>query len=110
MPLDLCSCGKDNLVRLYDVPAQSSAAQPRCTAVCVGHTESVSAVVCSRAGRGSKAFAVSGSRDLTLKVWHVPQHDDASSNNDSLSLLPSVKFFVVFFKKNKEIYFIFFPP
>lgn len=87
-------------MRLYDVPAQSSAAQPRCTAVCVGHTESVSAVVCSRAGRGSKAFAVSGSRDLTLKVWHVPQHDD--DNNDSSSLLPSVKFLLFVPEKKKK--------
>jgi hypothetical protein len=42
---------------------------PRCIAVCVGHTESVGAVVCSsHVARGRRAFVVSGSRDLTLKV------------------------------------------
>lgn len=52
-------------------------------AVCVGHTESVGAVVCSRVARGGKAFVVSGSRDLTLKVWPVSGDANVAATSES---------------------------
>jgi U3 small nucleolar RNA-associated protein 13 len=69
----LVTCAKDRSLRVYQIASDRA---PRCIAVCEGHTESVGAVACTSATRGSEAFVISGSRDTTLKVWHVGDPTD----------------------------------
>jgi U3 small nucleolar RNA-associated protein 13 len=63
----LVSSGKDNTVRFWQLNPT-----PRCICVCEGHSEAVGVTRFSRNIPSIKnpLFAVSGSRDRTLKVWN----------------------------------------
>lgn len=73
----LSTCGKDKSMRLWHIPSG------RCIAVATGHTEAIGATALSRkigrydvggksATNGGGAFAVTASRDKTLKKWALP--------------------------------------
>ena len=55
---------QDRTVRVWQLQDGAFA----CTAVGVGHTEAVSAVVLSH---GKQSFLVSSSKDTTMKVWDL---------------------------------------
>jgi len=73
---------KDNTVRFW-----SLLPTPRCVAVCEGHSEAVGAVRFSRLMPSAKnsLFAVSGSRDRTLKLWNAQNLLSLSSASASKS-------------------------
>ncbi len=84
LSIDVSPCGrylvtasKDKTMRLWHI------ASKRCLAVATGHTEAVGSVALSNkigcydvggraAGNGAGAFAVTASKDRTLKVWCLP--------------------------------------
>jgi WD40 repeat protein len=77
----MATCAKDSTVRIYALAPPRAARAPRCVAVCVGHTESVAAIACSRVARDGTAFVVSGSRDLTLKIWPIAAVSDDEAHD-----------------------------
>jgi len=73
----LATAGKDKTMRIWNVPTRT------CVAVATGHTEAVGSVALSNkigcydvggksAENGAGAFAVTVSKDRTLKVWPLP--------------------------------------
>ena len=73
----LATAGKDKTMRLWNIAAQ------KCIGVATGHTEAVGSVALSNktgcydvggkaADNGAGAFAVTASKDRTLKVWPLP--------------------------------------
>eukprot|EP00956_Cyclotella_meneghiniana_P014538 scaffold21808_cov29-Cyclotella_meneghiniana.AAC.1 len=73
----LATAGKDKTMRLWSIAAQ------KCIGVATGHTEAVGSVALSSkpgcydvggkaADNGAGAFAVTASKDRTLKVWPLP--------------------------------------
>lgn len=73
----LATCGKDKTMRIWHLGSQ------RCVAIATGHTEAVGAVALSRKGgkyevigkaatNGGGSFAVTASKDRTLKRWNLP--------------------------------------
>jgi U3 small nucleolar RNA-associated protein 13 len=73
----LATCGKDKTMRLWHLASQT------CVAIATGHTEAVGAAALSRksgryevggkaATNGGGAFAVTASKDRTLKRWNLP--------------------------------------
>uniref|UniRef100_A0A7S0PX60 U3 small nucleolar RNA-associated protein 13 C-terminal domain-containing protein n=1 Tax=Asterionellopsis glacialis TaxID=33640 RepID=A0A7S0PX60_9STRA len=77
----LATCGKDKTMRLWHLETQ------RCIGVATGHTEAIGAAALSRkVGRydvkgkaainGGGSFAVTASKDRTLKRWNLPGSDD----------------------------------
>lgn len=73
----LATAGKDKTMRIWNVPART------CVALAMGHTEAVGSVALSNkigcydvggksAENGAGAFAVTASKDRTLKVWPLP--------------------------------------
>jgi U3 small nucleolar RNA-associated protein 13 len=73
----LATCGKDKTMRIWHLGSQ------RCVAVATGHTEAAGAVALSRKGgkyevigkaarNGGGSFAVTASKDRTLKRWNLP--------------------------------------
>ena len=73
----LATVGKDKTMRLWYIPSR------KCVAVATGHTEAIGSVALSRklgcydlAGKaaesGAGAYAVTASKDRTLKIWPLP--------------------------------------
>lgn len=73
----LVTASKDKTMRLWHIPSE------KCLAVATGHTEAIGAVSLSNkigcydvggkaATNGAGAFAVTASKDRTLKVWPLP--------------------------------------
>jgi len=73
----LATAGKDKTMRLWHIESQ------KCIGVATGHTEAVGSVALSRkigcydvggkaAENGAGSFAVTSSKDRTLKVWPLP--------------------------------------
>jgi len=73
----LVTASKDKTMRLWHIPSE------KCLAVATGHTEAIGAVALSNkigcydvggkaATNGAGAFAVTASKDRTLKVWPLP--------------------------------------
>jgi WD40 repeat protein len=73
----LVTASKDKTMRLWHIPSR------KCLAMATGHTEAIGSVALSRkigcydvggkaANNGAGAFAVTASKDRTLKVWPLP--------------------------------------
>lgn len=92
----LSSCGKDKTMRLWHVESG------KCVAIATGHTEAIGASALSRkigrydvggkaARNGGGAFALTASKDRTLKRWALPGASEldacaAAKNAEELSL------------------------
>lgn len=91
----LATCGKDKTMRLWHVATQT------CVAIATGHTEAVGAAALSRksgryevggkaATNGGGSFAVTASKDRTLKRWNLPGSTEldacASSKESEIAL------------------------
>lgn len=62
------SCAKDKTVRVWKMAKSNG--KVTCVAMGGGHANSVGAISCSRL---KESFIVSGSQDLTLKIWKLPE-------------------------------------
>jgi len=91
----LATCGKDKTMRMWHLASQ------RCVAIATGHTEAVGAAALSRksgryevggkaATNGGGSFAVTASKDRTLKRWNLPGATEldacASSEQSEIAL------------------------
>jgi len=92
----LASCGKDKTMRLWHIESG------KCVATATGHTEAIGACALSRklgrydvggkaAQNGGGAFALTASKDRTLKRWALPGSSElnaraSSSDEDEFSL------------------------
>ena len=87
----LATAGKDKTMRIWNVPNRS------CVALATGHTEAVGSVALSNkigcydvggksAENGAGAFAVTVSKDRTLKVWPLPGSAVLDKSDDEIKL------------------------
>jgi U3 small nucleolar RNA-associated protein 13 len=91
----LATSGKDKTMRLWHVESE------RCVAIATGHTEAVGAAALSRkvgryevggkaATNGGGSFAITASKDRTLKRWNLPGATDlnvcAASEQSEIAL------------------------
>jgi U3 small nucleolar RNA-associated protein 13 len=87
----LATAGKDKSMRIWNVPTQT------CVAIATGHTEAVGSVALSNkigcydvggkaAESGAGAFAVTCSKDRTLKVWSLPGSAVLNKADDEITL------------------------
>jgi U3 small nucleolar RNA-associated protein 13 len=98
----LATCGKDKTMRIWHLGSQ------RCVAVATGHTEAIGAAALSRkvgkyevvgkaATNGGGSFAVTASKDRTLKRWNLPgaaeldEHSSAEQSEIALRAFSSVR-------------------
>ncbi|KAM3916149.1 transducin beta-like protein 3 [Leptodactylus fuscus] len=79
--LMFASCAKDRTVRIWKM--NKSTGKVACVAMGGGHTNGVGALACSRL-KGS--FVVSGSQDLTLKIWMLPDSIFSTSKDQTSGL------------------------
>ncbi len=87
----LATAGKDKTMRIWNVPART------CVALATGHTEAVGSVALSNkigcydvggksAENGAGAFAVTASKDRTLKVWPLPGSAVLDRSDEEITL------------------------
>jgi U3 small nucleolar RNA-associated protein 13 len=87
----LATAGKDKSMRIWNVPTRT------CVAIATGHTEAVGSVAMSNkigcydvggkaAESGAGAFAVTCSKDRTLKVWSLPGSAVLDKTDDEITL------------------------
>ncbi|XP_075686680.1 transducin beta-like protein 3 [Rhinoderma darwinii] len=79
--LAFASCAKDRTVRIWKMDKNTG--KVACAAMGGGHTNGVGAIACSRL-KGS--FVVSGSQDLTLKIWTLPESISKASKDQTSKL------------------------
>ncbi|XP_071976082.1 transducin beta-like protein 3 [Engystomops pustulosus] len=66
--LMFASCSKDHTIRIWRMNKDTGKVD--CIAMGGGHARDVGTIACSRL---HKSFIVSGSQDLTLKIWKLPE-------------------------------------
>jgi len=87
----LATAGKDKTMRIWNVPNRT------CVALATGHTEAVGSVALSNkvgcydvggksAENGAGAFAVTASKDRTLKVWPLPGSAVLDRSDEEITL------------------------
>ena len=87
----LATAGKDKTMRIWNVPTRT------CVALATGHTEAVGSVALSNkigcydvggksAENGAGAFAVTASKDRTLKMWPLPGSAVLNSSEEEITL------------------------
>jgi len=85
----ILSCSKDRTIRLWRVCTEGDDLNVTCVGVGRGHTEAIgAAALCKKLNKycvGGGAFAVSASKDKTLKKWSMPLDDT------DLDVISSVK-------------------
>ncbi|XP_068102815.1 transducin beta-like protein 3 [Hyperolius riggenbachi] len=62
------SCGKDRTVRVWKM--SKTTGKVTCVGMGGGHANGIGSISCSR---WKESFLVSGSQDLTLKIWKLPE-------------------------------------
>jgi len=87
----LATAGKDKTMRIWNVPSRT------CVALATGHTEAVGSVALSNkigcydvggksAENGAGAFAVTASKDRTLKIWPLPGSAVLDRSDEEITL------------------------